>query len=144
MEKAIALVKLIDIEVNNFIAYLHKHKSRIHNYDYLQSEGIPIGSGAIESLVKRIDRRVQLLGTQSNSKKWNSKNLPQVLRQRSAYTATGWVQFGCRYALNYLPFLFIPIANGLLRMPRAIAWILIGTSILINTWGVYWAVKLGW
>lgn len=60
------------------------------------------------------------------------------------YTATGWVQFGYRYALDYLPFLFIPIANGLVRMPRAIAWILIGTSILINTWGVCWAVKLGW
>jgi hypothetical protein len=69
-----------DVEVNNFIAYLHKHKSRIHNYDYLQTEGIPIGSGAVESLVKRIDRRVQLSGAQ-----WNSKNLPQVLRQRSAY-----------------------------------------------------------
>ena len=68
------------IEANNFIAYLHKHRSRIHNYDYLQSEGIPIGSGAVESLVKRIDRRVQLSGAQ-----WNSKNLPQVLRQRSAY-----------------------------------------------------------
>jgi hypothetical protein len=60
------------------------------------------------------------------------------------YTATGWVQFGYRYALDYLPFLFIPIASGLIRMPRAIAWILIGTSIIINTWGVYWAVKLGW
>jgi len=46
--------KVSDIEVNNFIAYLHKHKSRIHNYDYLQTEGIPIGLGAVESLVKRI------------------------------------------------------------------------------------------
>lgn len=66
--------------VTNFLAYLSKHKSRIHNYDYFQCEGIPIGSGAVESLVKRIDRRVQISGAQ-----WNSKNLPQVLKQRSAY-----------------------------------------------------------
>jgi hypothetical protein len=29
------------------------------------------------------------------------------------YTATGWVQFGYRYALDYLPFLFLAIASGL-------------------------------
>lgn len=69
-----------DAEVTNFLAYLKKHKTRIHNYYYFQSEGIPIGSGAVESLVKQIDRRVQISGAQ-----WNSQNLPQVLKQRCAY-----------------------------------------------------------
>jgi hypothetical protein len=41
---------------------------------------LPIGSGAVESLVKQIDRRVQISGAQ-----WNSQNLPQVLKQRCAY-----------------------------------------------------------
>ena len=69
-----------DREVTNFLAYLKKHKYRIHNYYYFQCEGIPIGSGAVESLVKQIDRRVQISGAQ-----WNSQNLPQVLNQRCAY-----------------------------------------------------------
>jgi len=69
-----------DREVTNFLAYLNKHKYRIHNYYYFQSEGISIGSGAVESLVKQIDRRVQISGAQ-----WNSQNLPQVLKQRCAY-----------------------------------------------------------
>jgi uncharacterized membrane protein len=60
------------------------------------------------------------------------------------YTATGWVQFGYRYALDYLPFLFIAIASGLQRMPKILAWILIVLSVLVNIWGVYWSVKLGW
>jgi hypothetical protein len=69
-----------DKDVTNFLVYLNKHKSRIHNYYYFQCEGIPIGSGAVESLVKQIDRRVQISGAQ-----WKSQNLPQVLRQRCAY-----------------------------------------------------------
>jgi hypothetical protein len=69
-----------DVEVTNFLAYLSKHKSRIHNYSYLQSEGISIGSGAVESLVKQIDRRVQISGAQ-----WNRENVSQVLKQRCAY-----------------------------------------------------------
>jgi hypothetical protein len=69
-----------NIEVTNFLAYLKKHKYRIHNYYYFQCEGIPIDSGAVESLVKQIDRRVQISGAQ-----WNSQNLPQVLNQRCAY-----------------------------------------------------------
>ncbi len=60
------------------------------------------------------------------------------------YTATGWVQFGYRYALDYLPFLFLAIASGLQRMPKVLAWILIILSVLVNIWGVYWTVKLGW
>lgn len=60
------------------------------------------------------------------------------------YTATGWVQFGYRYVLDFLPFIFIPMVNGLLRLPRKITWALIILSIFVNAWGVYWAVKLGW
>lgn len=35
--------------VATFIAYLNHHRQRIVNYDYFKAEGIPIGSGAIES-----------------------------------------------------------------------------------------------
>jgi hypothetical protein len=65
----------------NFCAYLEKHRARIINYGYYQAEGIcAIGSGAVESAIKQIDRRVQISGAQ-----WKTENVPQVLAQRVAY-----------------------------------------------------------
>jgi hypothetical protein len=66
--------------VTTFIGYLNKHRPRIVNYAYYQAEGISIGSGAVESTVKQMDRRVKLSGAQ-----WEKDNVPQVLKQRSAY-----------------------------------------------------------
>ena len=49
----------------NFCAYLDNDRPRIVNYGYLQSEQIAsIGSGAVESAVKQIDRRLKLAGAQ--------------------------------------------------------------------------------
>ncbi|TFI52530.1 ISKra4 family transposase [Mastigocladus laminosus UU774] len=65
----------------NFCAYLEKHRHRIINYQYYQAEQIcSIGSGAIESTVKQIDRRTKISGAQ-----WNIDNVPQVLSHRCAY-----------------------------------------------------------
>ena len=63
-----------------FIAYLERHASRIPNYRYYQMEGLPIGSGPVESWVKQIDARLQLTGAQ-----WNTDSLPQMLKLRCAY-----------------------------------------------------------
>ncbi len=68
-------------QARNFCEYLRKHQHRIVNYDYFQAEGLcSIGSGAVESAIKQIDRRIQISGAQ-----WNSKNVPQVLAHRCAY-----------------------------------------------------------
>ena len=68
-------------QVDNFIAYLRKHQSRIPDYWYFQTEKISsIGSGAIESTVKQIGRRVKISGAQ-----WNKHNVSQVLFHRTAY-----------------------------------------------------------
>ena len=57
------------------------HQQRIVNYDYFQAEDLcPIGSGAVESAIKQINRRIQLSGAQ-----WNRENVPQVLAHRCAY-----------------------------------------------------------
>lgn len=65
----------------NFCAYLRKHRHRIVNYAYCQSEQIcSIGSGAVESAIKQIDRRTKISGAQ-----WNQENVPQVLAHRCAY-----------------------------------------------------------
>ncbi len=65
----------------NFCSYLDKHRNRIVNYQYYQAEQIcSIGSGAVESAVKQIDRRTKISGAQ-----WNKENVPQVLAHRCAY-----------------------------------------------------------
>ncbi len=51
-------------QVDNFVAYLRKHRHRIVNYGYFQAEGISIGSGTIESTVKQIGGRIKLSGVQ--------------------------------------------------------------------------------
>lgn len=80
-EAAIALFQDWQHErVTTFIAYLNKHRHRIVNYGYYQAEGISIGSGAIESTVKQIGRRLKISGAQ-----WEKDNIPQVLKQRTAY-----------------------------------------------------------
>jgi hypothetical protein len=68
-------------QVDNFIAYLRKHHSRIPDYWYFQTKKISsIGSGAIESTVKQIGRRMKISGAQ-----WNKHNVSQVLKHRTAY-----------------------------------------------------------
>jgi hypothetical protein len=68
-------------QAENFCAYLEKHRQRIINYYYFQTEQIcSIGSGAIESTIKQIDRRTKISGAQ-----WKAENVPQVLAHRCAY-----------------------------------------------------------
>lgn len=65
----------------NFCQYLVTHRGRIINYDYYQAEEIcSIGSGAVESTIKQIDRRLKISGAQ-----WHERNVPQVLKHRCAY-----------------------------------------------------------
>jgi hypothetical protein len=44
-------------QARKFCNYLEHHRQRIVNYAYFQAEGIPIGSGAVESSIKQIDHR---------------------------------------------------------------------------------------
>jgi hypothetical protein len=54
------------------------------------------------------------------------------------YYGVGWIQFGYRYALDFMPFLVILAAQGFPKpMSRlAIALVLIGVAV--NLWGSYW------
>ncbi len=67
-------------QVENFLSYLHKHRHRIPDYQTYQQQGICIGSGAVESTVKRIGLRLKLSGAQ-----WKQENVANVLKQRCAY-----------------------------------------------------------
>ena len=68
-------------KAQNFCRYLETHRHRIVNYDYYQTEEIcSIGSGAIESTIKQIERRLKISGAQ-----WKEGNVSQVLKHRCAY-----------------------------------------------------------
>jgi hypothetical protein len=64
----------------NFVSYLRKHYLRIPEYSYFHQLGLTIGSGAVESSIKQIGRRIKISGAQ-----WNQKNVSQVLKHRCAY-----------------------------------------------------------
>ncbi|NJO77027.1 MAG: ISKra4 family transposase, partial [Leptolyngbyaceae cyanobacterium RM1_406_9] len=58
-----------------------KHRTRIVNYAYYQAELLcSIGSGAVESAVKQIDRRLQISGA-----KWNVESVNPMLQLKCAY-----------------------------------------------------------
>lgn len=82
VESALELfVSLKSQQAQDFCAYLHKHRHRIVNYDYYHAEQIgSVGSGAVESTIKQIDRRLKISGAQ-----WKLSNVSQVLKQRCAY-----------------------------------------------------------
>jgi len=77
-DETIALfVEIKQKQAHHFCTYFEKHL----NYVYYQAEGIcSIGSGAVESAIKQIDRRVQISGAQ-----WKAENVPQVLAHRAVY-----------------------------------------------------------
>jgi hypothetical protein len=64
------------------------------------------------------------------------------------YYSQGWVQFGYRYLMDYLPFLMILSAFGFddNRSPTSfrIKVVLIVISIVIGFWGRWWGARLGW
>lgn len=75
-----ALAQLGHDSARRFSRYLEGHAGRIPNYRYYQMEGLPIGSGPVESWVKQIDARLQVTGAQ-----WKEETLPQMLKLRAAY-----------------------------------------------------------
>lgn len=56
--------------------------------------------------------------------------------------AEGWVQFGYRFIIDFLPFLMIIMALKFKLNKFNILLLLI--SIVVNYWGTSWAIKLGW
>ena len=62
-----------------------------------------------------------------------------------SHFSQGWVQFGYRFSNDFAPFATVLVALGIARL-RA-GWLsitLVAASILINAWGVYWGITLGW
>jgi hypothetical protein len=66
--------------VVNFLQYLEQHQERIPDYQSDQQQGLCIGSGSVESTIKRIGVRIKISGGQ-----WKAENVGRVLKQRCAY-----------------------------------------------------------
>jgi hypothetical protein len=58
----------------------------------------------------------------------------------------GWVQFGYRFSNDFAPFAVILVTLGIARLGARslVVMALVAASIIINAWGVYWGVTLGW
>ena len=64
-----------------------------------------------------------------------------------AHFSQGWVQWGYRFSLDFMPFLLPLVALGAARVdgkPRTIAYVLVATGMAGNFWGVRWGQILGW
>jgi len=62
-----------------------------------------------------------------------------------AHFSQGWVQFGYRFSNDFAPFLFVLMVLALARVGvRPISLALVALSVLVNAWGVYWAVVFRW
>jgi hypothetical protein len=63
-----------------------------------------------------------------------------------AHFSQGWVQFGYRFSNDFAPFALVLLALALQWRAR-VGWLavgLIGFSIAMNLWGVYWGGAYGW
>jgi len=57
----------------------------------------------------------------------------------------GWVQFGYRFGNDFAPFALVLVTLAIARYGvRLLTVGLVALSVLINAWGVYWGVTLGW
>ncbi len=65
-----------------------------------------------------------------------------------AHFSQGWVQWGYRFSLDFLPFLLPLVALGAARTvdgrPRLLAFLLLVAGALVNLWGVTWGQILAW
>ena len=74
--------------------------------------------------------------------------IPLVALPTLLYFSQGWVQFGYRYLMDYLPFIMILTALGFEEnQSRSSFWlkvVLVVASVAIGFWGRYWGTRLGW
>jgi hypothetical protein len=64
-----------------------------------------------------------------------------------AHFSQGWVQWGYRFSLDFIPFLLPLVAIGAARAdgrPRLVAVALVIAGAAVNLWGVIWGQMLGW
>lgn len=56
----------------------------------------------------------------------------------------GFAQFGYRFIIDFIPFIFFILAHALPKKLRLWHWALLVVSVLVNLWGVVWINKFDW
>jgi hypothetical protein len=59
------------------------------------------------------------------------------------YYGTGYSQFGCRYSMDYLPFVMLLAAAGAKRFPRWMLRTVTLAGIIVEIWGIGWSTYRG-
>lgn len=54
------------------------------------------------------------------------------------YYASGWIQFGYRYSLDFMPFMLLLVVRGFSNRNKNLVRASIIASVLINLWGLIW------
>jgi hypothetical protein len=57
------------------------------------------------------------------------------------YYGVGWIQFGFRYALDFVPFLMVLVALGLPRPMTVLSRVLVLASVVVSLWGTLWLIS---
>jgi hypothetical protein len=76
--------------------------------------------------------------------RWLGLAIIAILLPTTLWFSTGWVQFGYRYSLDFMPFLLILVSAGMGRDLSRWAIAAVALSIGVNLWGTLWSVHLGW
>jgi hypothetical protein len=59
------------------------------------------------------------------------------------YYWSGFAQFGCRYSVDYLPFVMLLAAAGSRNLPRWMLRTVMLTGTIVEIWGIGWAAYKG-
>jgi len=74
--------------------------------------------------------------------------IPLVALPALLYYNMGWVQFGYRFLMDYMPFLMVLTALGFegFNSSTSLRWkvVLVLSSVAVGFWGRYWGTELGW
>ncbi|MFA5374738.1 MAG: hypothetical protein WC455_03155 [Dehalococcoidia bacterium] len=79
-----------------------------------------------------------------SANRWLLLSIIGILLPTILWFSTGWVQFGYRYSLDFIPFILILIVAGMGKTINKKMIALIVMSVAVNLWGTLWSVHLGW
>ncbi len=137
------LFSLVHIPKNLFVLLLQgplpypSLDSPILEFPYLQPS--PWGMGVLIASPALVYAFVATLNDRLVKACW--LGIGFVLIPLLTHYATGWVQFGYRYSLDFMPFLILVSARGFRTPASQLMRVLIVTSVLVNLWGTFWLVR---
>jgi len=96
-------------------------------------------TGIVGALAERLGREgVEIVSL------WAGLAVLAIMIPIMLWFSTGWVQFGYRYSLDFLPFLLILIASGMGDRIGKGTVAIVAVSLAVNLWGALYSANNGW